>query len=220
MKIQLPALPYSLDALEPVISKQTLEHHYLKHHQTYVTKLNELIKATSYADMSLEEIIFESFENKNEIEDKKIFNNAAQVWNHTFYWSSMTPNREKASKKIEDLIAKNFGSIDEFHKKFSEAGKNLFGSGWIWLVKEEDGSLAIVPKENAGTPLTDGQTPLLVCDVWEHAYYLDQQEKRADYLDEFKNITNWSFVEKNLSPGVAAQNINSTKTENITQVRH
>jgi Fe-Mn family superoxide dismutase len=196
MKIQLPPLPYALDALEPVISKQTLEHHYLKHHQAYVDKLNTLIPNTPYETMSLEEIIFESSSGSEK--DKKIFNNAAQVWNHTFYWSSMTPEKQEASATVKEALQKSFGSPEEFIQQFTQAGKDLFGSGWVWLVKDEAGKLWIKAKENAGNPIADGETPLLVVDVWEHAYYLDQQEKRAAYLDKFPSLIDWAFVEANL----------------------
>ena len=196
MHIQLPLLPYSLSALEPVISRKTLEHHYLKHHRSYIDKLNELISDTHYAKMSLDEIIFASANGSGT--DRKIFNHAAQAWNHAFYWSSMSPNLEQPSTLVKDALKIAFGSTDEFLKRFVQAGKDLFGSGWVWLVRDASGKLLIVSKENAGNPLISGATPLLVVDVWEHAYYLDQQENRAAYLDQFPRLINWKFVEENL----------------------
>jgi len=201
MTIQLPPLPYPLDALEPIISKKTLAHHYLKHHQTYVDKLNELIPGTPYESLSLEEIIFESAAGSGK--EKKIFNNAAQVWNHTFYWNCMTPGRGEIPSSVDDALKKDFGSKDEFFTQFAQAGKDLFGSGYVWLVKDEAGKLSIKAKPNAETPLTDGETPILACDVWEHAYYLDQQENRARYLEQFPKLINWKFIEGNLQKSQA-----------------
>jgi Fe-Mn family superoxide dismutase len=197
MTIQLPLLPYALNALEPVISEETLKHHYLKHHQAYVTKLNTLIAGTPYEKMELEEIIVKSHAVGEK--DKSIFNNAGQVWNHTFYWSCMTPGHSEPSPALQKALETSFGSVEAFHQAFSQAGKDLFGSGWVWLVKEKSGNLVIRAKPNAGNPLTDDYTPLLVCDVWEHAYYLDRQENRAKYLEEFKNLIHWRFVEENLT---------------------
>jgi Fe-Mn family superoxide dismutase len=199
MTHELKPLPYALDALEPMISKQTLEHHYLKHHKAYVEKLNKLILNTQYADLELEETVFESFESqKSNKQDKKIFNNAAQVWNHTFYWSCMNPNRLAPSAVVTEAFSKEFGSMDMFYEKFTQAGMDLFGSGWVWVTKDESGKLAIISKENAENPITDGVQPILVCDVWEHAYYLDRQEKRADYLGQFRQLIDWKFIERNL----------------------
>jgi Fe-Mn family superoxide dismutase len=196
MSIQLKPLPYPLDALEPVISRKTLQHHYLKHHQGYVDKLNGLIASTPYESMTLEEIIFESSIGSGK--DKKIFNNAAQVWNHTFYWNCMTPKSNPPSQFVREALMKSFDSEEDFFTQFAQAGKDLFGSGYIWLSKDESGSLKIEAKSNAETPLTEGETPILTCDVWEHAYYLDQQENRAKYLEEFRGLINWQFVEANL----------------------
>lgn len=199
MTHKLKSLPYALDALEPAISKQTLEHHYLKHHKAYVDKLNSLIPNTQYADLELDEIVFESFENqKTKKPDRKIFNNAAQVWNHSFYWACMTPNRPAPSAMVTEAFSKDFGSLDSFYEKFTQAGLDLFGSGWVWVTKDESGKLAIISKENAENPITDRVQPILVCDVWEHAYYLDRQEKRADYLGQFRQLIDWKFIEQNL----------------------
>lgn len=223
MKFKLPPFPYPLDAFEPILSKNTLEHHYFKHHKAYIDKLNKLIENTAFSGMELEEIILHSFETKsNKKGDQKIFNNAAQAWNHTFFWSCINPDRLTPTPKVKEQFKKSFGSLESFFEKFSQEGKELFGSGWVWLVKDEAGLLTIVPKSNAENPLTDGQTPILVCDVWEHAYYLDYQEKRADYLDRFRSLINWSFVEKNLSDThVFDPVLRKPKTEkNVRSLRH
>lgn len=191
MAFKLPELPYAMDALQPHISKETLEYHYGKHHNAYVTKLNGLIEGKKQEKMSLEEIITSS--------EGGIFNNGAQVWNHTFFWNCMSPNGGGAPKgSLGDAINKNFKSFDEFKAQFSDASATLFGSGWAWLVKNKDGSLKIVQKSNAGNPLTDGQTPLLTLDVWEHAYYIDYRNARPKFIENFWNLVNWDFVEKNL----------------------
>jgi len=212
MSITLSPLPYSLDALEPFISKNTLEHHYLKHHRKYVDTLNELIAKTPYENRDLDEILLETVNKSGR--ERKIFNNAAQAWNHTFYWSCMAPSSNRASGKPSEppsaafkrALEAYFGSYEDFLEEFQKAGKELFGSGWVWLVKTEEGELAIRAYENAGNPLADGEIPLLVCDVWEHAYYLDQQEKRAEYCKNFCQIIHWDFVESNFrkeNPNVA-----------------
>src|SRR5665647_2287431 len=171
MSIPFPPLPYHTDDLEPHISKATLECHYGKHHRGYVTKLNKLIGATRFEHMNLEEIILESSK-----ESQAIFNNAAQAWNHNFYWHCMTSQKSlKPSREAMIRLEKNFGTLENLKQQFIESAKKLFGSGWTWLVRNEDGTLAIVNTQNAGTPLTNGQTPLLACDIWEHAYYLDVQ---------------------------------------------
>lgn len=194
--IQLSPLPYELNALEPLISRETLEHHYLKHHQNYVTQLNKLIEKTAYEDLSLEEIIFKTTGKSGK--EKKIFNNAAQTWNHTFYWSCMTPEKEEApSAAFKKALSTYFGSYDDFLDEFKKSAKELFGSGWLWLIKDKDGSLKLKPLENAGNPIVDGQIPLLVIDVWEHAYYLDQQENREKYCENFVKTIHWTFVESN-----------------------
>lgn len=192
MSFELPKLPYPLDALEPHISKETLEYHYGKHHQTYVTNLNNLVKGTDLENKSLEEIIKST--------DGGIFNNAAQVWNHTFYWNCLAPNAGGApTGKISDAINSTFGSFDEFKKQFNDAAAKNFGSGWTWLVKKTDGSLAIVNTSNAATPISGDDKPLLTVDVWEHAYYIDYRNARVKYLEEFWALVNWAFVEANFA---------------------
>ena len=187
---ELPALPYERDALAPVISAETLDYHYGKHHQTYVTNLNNLVPGTEYENSSLEEIIRAA--------DGGIFNNAAQVWNHTFYWNCLSPNGGgEPSGPLADEITKRFGSFDAFRDVFSKSAATNFGSGWTWLVKNADGELDVVNTSNAGNPMTDGLTPLLTIDVWEHAYYIDYRNARPQYLDEIWKIINWDFVAAN-----------------------
>ena len=187
MSFTLPSLPYAEDALEPVISKQTIEFHYGKHHLTYVNNLNKLIVGTKFEKLGLEEIILEA--------DGGIFNNAAQVWNHTFYWNCLTPNGGgEPAGKLAEAINAEFGSFDVFKEKFLVAATTLFGSGWAWLVKNKENKLEIVQTSNANCPLTDGLTPLLTCDVWEHAYYLDKQNRRPAYVDDFWKIVDWNAV--------------------------
>ncbi len=194
MSIQLPILPYSLDALEPQISREALEVHYKKHHQNYVDTLNELIRGTSLEDKSLEEIMFLSFERK-----QKIHNNACQVWNHTFFWNCLIPSGHEPSKNLTEVIEENFGTVEDLKNEFATAAKALFGSGWVWLVKDKWGKLKVRSLGNAGNPLVDlGEIPLLTCDVWEHAYYLDYKNERAKFLENFWEIVNWEFVEDNL----------------------
>ena len=188
----LPELPYAKTALAPHISAETLEYHYGKHHQTYVTNLNNLIPGTEFEKMPLEEIVMKS--------SGGIFNNAAQVWNHTFYWHSLSPQGGGApTGALGDAINKAFGSFEEFKKTFTQTALTTFGSGWAWLVKNKDGSLAIVSTSNAACPLTAGQKPLLTCDVWEHAYYIDYRNARANYVTAFWNLVNWDFAAKNLA---------------------
>jgi Fe-Mn family superoxide dismutase len=187
----LPPLPYALDALAPTISKETLEFHYGKHHQTYVTNLNNLIPGTEFETASLEEIVKKS--------SGGIFNNAAQVWNHTFYWNSMAPNAGgEPTGKLADAINAKWGSVAAFKEAFNKSAAGNFGSGWTWLVKKADGSLDIVNTSNAATPLTTSDVPLLTCDVWEHAYYIDYRNARPKYLESFWTLVNWSFAAKNL----------------------
>jgi Fe-Mn family superoxide dismutase len=189
---QLPPLPYAMNALEPYISKETLEYHYSKHHQAYVNNLNNLIKDTEFAHLSLEETILKS--------SGGIFNNAAQVWNHTFYWNCLTPkSSQEPTGELADAINKAFGSFDEFKKRFSQTTIATFGSGWGWLVKNADGSLEIISTSNAGTPLQQGKKALLTCDVWEHAYYIDYRNARPTYVEKFWEIVNWDFVAANFS---------------------
>ena len=192
MKHELPALPYALDALAPTLSQETLEYHYGKHHQTYVTNLNNLIPGTEFESMSLEDIVMKS--------SGGVFNNAAQVWNHTFYWNSLSPNGGGApSGALAAAIDAKFGSFEEFKKQFNQAGATNFGSGWTWLVKNADGSLEIFNTSNAGTPMTSGKQALLTLDVWEHAYYIDYRNARPKYLETVWNIVNWDFVAANFA---------------------
>jgi Fe-Mn family superoxide dismutase len=190
MTHDLPKLPYEMDALQPFISKETLEYHYGKHHKAYVDNLNKLIPGTEFEKMSLEEIIKKS--------SGGIFNNAAQVWNHTFYWHCMTPKSAgEPTGKLADAIKKKFGSFDEFKKLFTQASVTTFGSGWGWLVKNASGDLEIISTSNAGTPMTQDKKALLTCDVWEHAYYIDYRNARPTYVDNFWKIVNWEFVAEN-----------------------
>jgi len=190
MTFKLPELPYAMDALEPHISKETLEYHYGKHHQAYVTNLNNLTKGTEFESADLEEVVKKS--------SGGIFNNAAQVWNHTFYWNCLAPNAGGTpSGALAQAINDKWGSFDEFKTAFNTAAAGNFGSGWTWLVKKADGSVDIVNTSNADTPLTGDDKPLLTCDVWEHAYYIDYRNARPQYLDKFWNLVNWKFVEEN-----------------------
>ncbi len=192
MEHTLPPLPYDKNALEPHISAETLDFHHGKHHNTYVVNLNNLIKETEFADATLEEII-------RKAPAGGLFNNAAQVWNHTFYWNSLSPNGGGApSGALAAAIDKAFGSFDAFKEAFSKAAVTQFGSGWAWLVKNANGDLEIVQTGNAGNPLTDGKTPLLTCDVWEHAYYIDYRNARPKYVEAFWNLVNWEFAASNL----------------------
>ena len=190
MAFELPALPYGSNRLIPYISEETLEFHHGKHHQTYVTNLNNLVPGTEYDGLSLEEIILKS--------SGPIFNNAAQVWNHTFYWNSLIPNGGGApTGELAEKINTTFGSFEKFKEEFTKTAVTTFGSGWAWLVKNADGSLALVSTSNAGCPLTTGQTPLLTYDVWEHAYYIDYRNARPAYLEAFWALVNWDFAAVN-----------------------
>ena len=192
MKHELPALPYEKNALEPFISAETIDYHYGKHHQTYVTNLNNLIAGTEFENLSLEDIVRKS--------SGGIFNNAAQVWNHTFYWNGMKPNGGgKPTGALAEAIDKAFGSFGAFKEEFSKCAVTTFGSGWAWLVKNADGSLALVSTSNAGCPLTAGQKPLLTIDVWEHAYYIVYRNARPKYVEDFFNVVNWDFVATNFA---------------------
>ena len=194
MEHALPALPYAMDALAPHISKETFEFHYGKHHQAYVTNLNNLIKGTEFADAKLEDIVKKAAGG--------IFNNAAQVWNHTFYWHSLKPNGGgKPSGQLAQMIDQAFGNYDEFRKQLSATSVSQFGSGWGWLIVD-GGALKVVKTPNAEVPFTKGQKPLLTIDVWEHAYYLDHQNKRAAYVDAvIDKLLNWDFAAANLARG-------------------
>ncbi len=185
--IELPDLPFAIDALAPHISKETLEYHYAKHHATYVAKLNAAIEGTDDADKSLEEIVRSS--------GGGLFNNAAQVWNHTFYWNCLSPTGGgEPSGSLADAIGRDFGSFAEFKQEFSDCAVTTFGSGWAWLVKGGDGGLSIESTSNAATPLVGANTPILTCDVWEHAYYIDYRNARPKYVEAFWSLVNWEFV--------------------------
>ncbi len=190
MPFQLPDLPFPKDSLKPYMSEETLEYHHGKHHQTYVNNLINLIAGTEFENMSLEEIIVKS--------SGPIFNNSSQTWNHTFFWNCLSPKGGGVPKgELLKEIEKNFGSFEEFKKQFSNAAVSLFGSGWVWLVKKAEGNLDIIQTSNAGNPLTLGFKPLLVIDVWEHAYYIDYRNARPKFVEAFWEIVNWDFVLQN-----------------------
>ena len=191
MEHKLPPLPYAMDALAPHISKETLEFHYGKHHQAYVTNLNNLIKGGEFENASLEDIVRKA--------SGGVFNNAAQVWNHTFFWSSMKPGGGgKASGALAAAIDKKWGSFDGFKEAFTKSAVGNFGSGWTWLVKKPDGSVDIVNTSNAATPVTGSDKPLLTIDVWEHAYYIDYRNARPKFVETFlASLANWDFAGKN-----------------------
>jgi Fe-Mn family superoxide dismutase len=192
MAFELPALPYAKDALAPHISAETLEYHYGKHHQAYVNNLNKLTENNEWSDHTLEQLIKEA--------SGGLFNNAAQVWNHTFYWNCLTPNASGAPDgELAEAINASFGSFDAFKEQFTKVAMGQFGSGWAWLCKNTAGALEISSTSNAGNPMTDGYTPLLTCDVWEHAYYVDTRNNRGQYLTNFWELVNWSFVADNLA---------------------
>lgn len=189
MEHKLPSLPYAMDALAPHISKETFEYHYGKHHQAYVTNLNNLIKGTEFENAGLEDIVKKS--------SGGVFNNAAQVWNHTFFWNSMKPGGGgEPAGALAQAVGKKWGSFAAFKEAFTKSAVGNFGSGWTWLVKKADGSVDIVNTSNAATPLSTADKPLLTIDVWEHAYYIDYRNRRADYLDAFFALVNWAFVEQ------------------------
>jgi Fe-Mn family superoxide dismutase len=191
MPFTLPPLPYDSGALAPFLSKETLEFHYGKHHQTYVDNLNKLIVGSGMENLSLEDVVKKA--------QGPMFNNAAQVWNHTFYWKGLSPKENgQPGAKAKAALEKAFGSADKFREDFQKSAIGLFGSGWCWLVKRSDGSLVIENTTNAANPLTAGSTPLLTCDVWEHAYYIDYRNARAKYVEAFLKRVNWEFVENNL----------------------
>ncbi|SKA17187.1 superoxide dismutase, Fe-Mn family [Enhydrobacter aerosaccus] len=192
----LPKLPYADNALEPVVSAKTISFHYGKHHAAYVNNLNGLVPGSAYEGLSLEEIVKKSAKNDK---DKAIFNNAGQIWNHNFYWESMSPKGGEPTGKLKDAIQSSFGGVKEFKEAFQKAAVGQFGSGWAWLVKGADGKLKITTTSNADTPIAHGETPLLTVDVWEHAYYLDYQNRRPDHVkDLLDKVVNWAFAEKNL----------------------
>lgn len=188
---ELPPLPYAKDALAPYISEETVEYHYGKHHQTYVNNLNNLTMGTEFISMPLDEIVKSS--------DGAIFNNAAQVWNHNFYWNCLSPDGGgRPTGALLDVIEESFNTYDTMKREFNRVAMATFGSGWAWIVKKDDGLLEFASTSNAGCPITEGKTPILTCDVWEHAYYVDYRNARQKYLDAFWNIVNWDFVAKNL----------------------
>jgi superoxide dismutase, Fe-Mn family len=192
MEHKLPPLPYPADALAPHMSKETLDFHYGKHHQTYVTKLNELIKGTAFENAGLEEIVKKS--------SGGIFNNAAQHWNHSFFWHCLSPEGGgEPAGSLAEGVKQKWETFAAFKEAFAKSAAENFGSGWTWLVKKPDGSLAIVNTSNAGTPLTGSDKPLLTCDVWEHAYYIDYRNKRPDFVAAFWNIVNWDFAATNFA---------------------
>jgi superoxide dismutase, Fe-Mn family len=201
MRFELPDLPFELNALEPYISKKTLEFHHGKHHQSYLANLNKLIQGTKFKDLNLETII--------KVADGPIFNNAAQVWNHTFYFECLKPgNCNFIKNSFEEVIKSNFGSIPFFKSTFTDAVGSLFGVGWVWLVLKQNGSMEIIQKFNAGNPMRIGLIPLMTCDVWEHAYYLDYQNRLGDYADAFWELINWDIIEKRYIDAVHYQTIN------------
>jgi superoxide dismutase, Fe-Mn family len=191
MEHKLPALPFAKDALAPIISAETIDFHYGKHHATYVANLNKLVPNTEFENLTLEQIV-------KKAGPGGLFNNAAQVWNHTFYWNCLSPKGGgEPTGALADAIKKAFGSFAQFQEKFAATAVGTFGSGWAWLVKNPDGSLAIESTSNAGTPLTTPKQPLLTCDVWEHAYYIDYRNARAGYVEKFWKLANWAFVSEN-----------------------
>jgi Fe-Mn family superoxide dismutase len=189
MTHELMKLPYGYDALEPLMSAETLKYHHDKHHSGYVSKLNGLVPGTEFESKSLVEIIKHG--------EGAIFNNAAQVYNHDFFWNTLSPKETKPSLALDSIIGAQFGSLDKFKEAFVEKGLGLFGSGWVWLCIDEDGQLSIVTTSNADNPLRSGLVPLMVCDVWEHAYYIDYRNARADFLDAYWKLLNWKFVSFN-----------------------
>ena len=195
MPIMLPKLPYALDALEPHMSRQTLEFHYGKHHKKYVDTANSLIEGTDLEGLELSDMVQRA--------TGKVFNNVAQAWNHDFFWKCLTPTMQKPDGELERAIERAFGDFDSFREDFTKVAADLFGSGWAWLVMNDDGSLEIAATKNAETPVTEGRLALLTCDVWEHAYYIDYRNDRAKYLQHFWPLVNWEFVAENL--GTAAQ---------------
>jgi Fe-Mn family superoxide dismutase len=195
MAFTLPELPWAKDSLAPTISAETIEYHYGKHHKTYVDNLNKFAPGTKYETQSLEDVIKASY---NQASEKKIFNNAAQVWNHTFFWNSMAPKAGgPPTGTIAAAIDRSFGNFGDFQKKFNEAAVGQFGSGWAWLVKTADGGLAIETTSNADTPFAAGKTCILTLDVWEHAYYIDYRNARAKFAEEWWKLVNWDFANKN-----------------------
>jgi superoxide dismutase, Fe-Mn family len=191
MKLTLPDLPYARDALAPHMSEETLEYHHGKHHKTYVNETNKLIAGTEYQDMPLDVIVKQA--------SGKLFNNAAQVWNHNFFWQCLTPEHNEPDKRIAEALRREFGGLQDFQKLFSETAAGIFGTGWAWLAQSSTGRLEILAAGDADNPMTQGKMPLLTCDVWEHAYYIDYRNARPDYLKAFWKLVNWNFVASNLA---------------------
>lgn len=189
MKHRMPELPYAANALAPRMSEETLNYHYGKHLQTYVDNLNRLVAGTPYEEMSLDELVCKA--------TGAVFNNAAQVWNHRFFFETLTPKPQPMSAKLEALVMASYGSLERFYDEFFTAATSLFGSGWVWLVMDH-GNLVIVSEKNAGNPLLKGLYPLMVIDVWEHAYYIDYRNSRGDYVKAVWELLDWSVVEKRL----------------------
>ncbi len=192
MAFEIEKLAFDTDSLEPDISKKALETHYLKHYKKYVSTLNELVKGTEFEKLDLKEVLIRTFQ-KNEA----IFHNAAQAFNHAFFWKCLSPDKTQASRELRAAIVEKFGSLDDFKAKFSKSAVELFGSGWVWLVQNSDGELAIEALANADNPLVYEMSPIMVCDLWEHAYYLDYQNDKPKYLDKFWRVLNWDFVSAN-----------------------
>lgn len=196
MSIELPQLPYPRDALEPHMSRETLEYHHGKHHRKYVDEANKLIKGTEYEQMGIEEIVQSA--------SGSLFNNVAQAWNHAFFWQCLSPDASEPGPELKEALKRDFGGLKEFKQAFTQVAVKLFGSGWAWLVVNNDGELRIEQTSNADTPLRRGTPALLTCDVWEHAYYIDYRNARPDYLDAFWQLVNWSFVSKQFSHATAS----------------
>jgi len=190
MAVEFPKLPYDMDALSPVITKEIIEYHYNKHHKGYVDNTNRLISGTEFEDMTLNDIILNS--------DGALFNNAAQAFNHEFYWLCMTPDPKPINKKMKDLIERDFGSFEDFKEEFIQKAATLFGSGWCWLELDVDEKLIITQRSNSDTPILDHHKPLLTCDVWEHAYYLEYKNERKRYIESWFDIIDWKFVASNI----------------------
>jgi superoxide dismutase, Fe-Mn family len=190
MALTLPDLPYARDALEPHMSRETLDYHYAKHHKAYVDQANKLMAGSEFDGMELDELVRRA--------SGKLFNNVAQAWNHAFFWNCLTPTRAPPGKRLADALVRQYGGVEDFKKQFTESALGVFGSGWTWLVRNPDGSLAVTSTQGAGNPLTMGLKPLLTCDVWEHAYYIDFRNARSTYLEHFWSLCNWAFVERNL----------------------
>jgi superoxide dismutase, Fe-Mn family len=199
-KYELPKLPYSVDSFEGFLSPESFSYHYGKHHQSYINKLNDLIADTNYEKISLEGLITQSWEN-----DKSLFNQAAQAWNHTFFWYSMAPNKTMPSAGMKSAIEKSFGSLAEFSKEWTVKGASQFGSGWVWLAADTKRNLTIETTSNAENPITNGLRPILCADVWEHAYYIDHRNARKKFLDAWTKQIDWQFAEQNLELPVVAQ---------------